>query len=96
MVCSSLIELDNPSCVCLSASSIQRIGMDSTIMIRVDTLDRFSHEHRAVGYALVAVFMDPMGKQVPVISVCLTDRRIPVEIALKNILRKKSLHGLVS
>lgn len=38
--------------------------MTSTVMIRVDTLDRFSSEHRAVGYALVAVFMDPQGDQV--------------------------------
>ena len=42
----------------------QRMDMMSTAMIRVDTLDRFSSEHRAVGYALVAVFMDPQGNQV--------------------------------
>lgn len=40
------------------------MDMMSTAMIRVDTLDRFSSEHRAVGYALVAVFMDPQGNQV--------------------------------
>lgn len=42
----------------------QRMDMTSTVMIRVDTLDRFSLEHRAVGYALVAIFMDPSGYQV--------------------------------
>lgn len=45
--------------------NFQRMDMTSTVMIRVDTLDRFSSEHRAVGYALVAVFMDPSGNQVP-------------------------------
>eukprot|EP00903_Cladosiphon_okamuranus_P014233 g13222.t1 len=40
-----------------------RMDMTSTLMIRVDTLDRFSSEHRAVGYALVAIFMDPSGNQ---------------------------------
>lgn len=44
---------------------LQRMDMTSTVMIRVDTLDRFSSEHRAVGYALVALFMDPSGYQVP-------------------------------
>lgn len=34
------------------------------MMIRVDTLDRFSSEHRVVGYALLAIFMDPSGNQV--------------------------------
>lgn len=38
--------------------------MTSTVMIRVDTLDRFSYQHRAVGYALLAIFMDPSGNQV--------------------------------
>jgi len=42
----------------------QRMDMTSTLMIRVDTLDRFSSEHRVVGYALVAIFMDPSGNQV--------------------------------
>lgn len=40
------------------------MDMTSTVMIRVDTLDRFSSEHRAVGYALIATFMDPSGNQV--------------------------------
>ncbi|CAM9111833.1 unnamed protein product, partial [Laminaria digitata] len=41
----------------------ERMDMTSTVLIRVDTLDRFSSEHRAVGYALLAVFMDPQGNQ---------------------------------
>ncbi|CAN0480435.1 unnamed protein product, partial [Ectocarpus sp. 12 AP-2014] len=40
-----------------------RMDMTSTVMIRVDTLDRFFSEHRAVGYALLAIFMDPSGNQ---------------------------------
>lgn len=42
----------------------QRMDVTSTVMIRVDTIDRIFKEHRAVGYALIAIFMDPSGKQV--------------------------------
>ncbi|CAM9304294.1 unnamed protein product, partial [Hapterophycus canaliculatus] len=41
----------------------ERMEMTSTVMIRVDTLDRFSSEVRVVGYALLAIFMDPSGNQ---------------------------------
>ena len=40
------------------------MDMTSTLMIRVDTFDRFYSDHRVVGYALVAIFMDPSGNQV--------------------------------
>lgn len=42
----------------------QRMDITSIIMIRLDTVERSSKEHRAVGYALVPVFMDSSGEQV--------------------------------
>ena len=42
----------------------QRADATSTAIIRIATLDRFSLEHRVVGYARVAMFIDPLGNQV--------------------------------
>eukprot|EP00752_Nemacystus_decipiens_P005082 g4612.t2 len=68
--CSEICHADSPSSNPVfglrqeyRTGSEGRMEMTSTVMIRVDTLDRFSSEHRAVGYALVAIFMDPSGDQ---------------------------------
>lgn len=63
--------------------------MTSTLMIRVDTLDRFSSEHRVVGYALVAIFMDPSGNQV----LCPQSKRVGnYPRPLKEVFRSRPSH----